>query len=94
MVTSDIERYAVRSMLLTFKRADGKQTTLGPLAHFRFDREELRETTAGPVLARHEGHHWQAGEAYLRLDYDAPIKIASSGRSCTFHRWTADVPQP
>ena len=64
-------------MLLTFKTAAGKQTTLGPLEHFRFDREELRERNPGPVLARHEGHHWQvAGDAYLRLDYDGPISVS------------------
>src|SRR5437868_4553783 len=63
-------------MLLAFKKRDGAEIRLGPFTRFRLDGEELRELQGGPVLARHEGRHWNVrGEAYLRLDYEGPLTI-------------------
>ena len=69
-------------LVVTFKKADGRTTTLGPLKLLRFDGEELRETASGPVLAEHEGHHWLVdGDRFLRLDCEGPLTLRFVGGS-------------
>ena len=63
-------------LLVQFKKADGTAITLGPLVAIRLDGEELRETEAGPVLAKHHGHRWHVRqEEFLRLDCEGPLSL-------------------
>jgi hypothetical protein len=74
-------------LLVTFKKADGPTMTLGPFKLLRFDGEELRERSGGPLLAKHEGHDWLVGDdRFLRLDCEGPLTLRFLGGSAADSR--------
>lgn len=53
---------------------------LGPVSALHFQRDELRDSAQGRILARHVEHDWIVeGARYLRLDCDGPVRIAMLG---------------
>lgn len=59
------------SLVATFSRPYGQPTRKGPYPCLRFEGELVREGPGGPVVARHENHHWVVdGEVYSRLDFE------------------------
>lgn len=72
------------NLILSFIHPNSPPWTLGPLKQLWIDRESLRETVDGPVLARHVHHQWEVqGRSYYRLDCTARVSIKFTGGEVT-----------
>jgi hypothetical protein len=59
-----------------FSGQRGASYSVGPFAELRFERNALRASPVGPVLAEHRGHSWQLrGESYTHFDCDGPLSV-------------------
>ena len=68
------------NLILSFIHPTSSPRTLGPIKQLWIDRESLRESRDGPVLARHVRHQWEIdGASYYRLDCTARVSIKFTG---------------